>query len=131
MSDLARIAIEDRAHLRIAVLTGEVDASNADEVRTQLLAELPNAAHGLVADLRRLEYLDSSGIAVLFELAARLDRRGQRLALAVAADSLIRPTLELTGVGAVAFVGETAEEAAAGIEPPADRGLEPPASGSR
>jgi anti-anti-sigma factor len=119
MMEMARISIEDRAHLRLATVDGEVDASNAEDVKAQLLANLPNAAHGLLADLRGLEYLDSSGIAVLFELADRLDRRGQKLAIAVGPESLVRPTLELTGVSGIAFVGATVEEAEAGIKPAA------------
>jgi anti-anti-sigma factor len=115
MTDLARMTIEDRDHVRVATVAGEVDASNADDVKAQMLSDLPNGAHGLVADLRELEYLDSSGIAVLFEVADRLDRRGQKLAIALGPDSLIRPTLELTGVTAVAFVGSTSAEAEASL----------------
>jgi anti-anti-sigma factor len=117
MTELARIAIEDRDHMRVATLAGEVDASNAADVKAELLAGLPNGAHGLMADLRALEYLDSSGIAVLFEVADRLDRRGQVLAVVVGPDSLIRPTLELTGVAQVAAVSATLEEAEDRLRP--------------
>lgn len=112
MSDLARITIEDGEELRVAAVVGEVDASNADDVRSALVAELPNSALGLMADLRELTYLDSSGIAVLFELADRLTKRGQVLALVLEPGSMIRPTMELTGVGSVAVLSESREDAA-------------------
>ena len=115
MSELARVEVQDRDGLRVAAVTGEVDASNADEIRSALVAALPNAALGLMADLRKLTYLDSSGIAVLFEIAERLTKRGQVLALVLGSDSLIRPTMELTGVGSVAVLSETTDDAAARI----------------
>lgn len=111
MNDLARLTVEDRGDLRFAEIAGEVDASNAVDVKIALMADLPNASHGLVADMRRLDYLDSSGIAVLFELADRLARRGQKLAIVVSPEALVRPTLELTGVASVAELASTPEEA--------------------
>jgi anti-sigma B factor antagonist len=111
LNDLAKLTVEDRDELRVATIAGEIDASNAEDVKAALMADLPNAALGLIADLQNLGYLDSSGIAALFELAERLRQRGQAVAVVVSDGALIRPTIELTGLGSVALLAATGEEA--------------------
>jgi anti-sigma B factor antagonist len=80
----------------LARLKGEVDLSNAQSVKTRLLTAVPNTATSLVLDLSETEYLDSSGIQVLFELGHRLERRGQVLRVVVPEESIVREILVLT-----------------------------------
>jgi anti-anti-sigma factor len=82
----------------LAHLEGEVDLSNARSVKADLLAAVPNTASALVLDLSGTKYLDSSGIQLLFELAHRLESRGQKLKVVVPEDSIVRRTLVLTEV---------------------------------
>jgi anti-anti-sigma factor len=82
----------------VAQLIGEVDISNARSVRNRLVDATPNTATALVLDLSRTDYLDSSGMHLIFELAQRLRSRGQKFKLVVPDDSLIRPVLVLTDV---------------------------------
>jgi anti-sigma B factor antagonist len=86
----------------LASMRGEVDLSNAPSVRQRLLAAIPNAAAALVLDLSGTDYLDSSGLALIFELSERLAARGQRIALVVPEGSVIKRVLVLTGVEHVA-----------------------------
>jgi anti-anti-sigma factor len=71
---------------------GEVDLATADEVEQPLVELLEEGFHHVVVDLRRVTFLDSSGIRVLVtghrraqELGARLSVKlggaGSRLAL--------------------------------------------------
>jgi anti-anti-sigma factor len=89
---------ELRAEILYASLSGEVDMSNADELREALLAAMPNGAHGLVLDLSAIGYLDSAGIHLIFRLRDSLARRGQRMRIVIPDDSPINDTLRLAGV---------------------------------
>jgi anti-anti-sigma factor len=86
----------------LARLRGEVDLSNAPSVRERLLGAIPNRATALVLDLSQTDYLDSSGVGLIFELADRLGSRGQKLELVVPDEAVIRRVLELTDVEQVA-----------------------------
>jgi anti-anti-sigma factor len=95
--DLAHVDIQDHDGVPVAAISGEVDISNVDEVRAQLIA-LPNFAPGLVVDLRRVDYLDSTGVSLLHDLAGRLRERSQRLIVVCPPGSPPRRVLELTGL---------------------------------
>jgi anti-sigma B factor antagonist/stage II sporulation protein AA (anti-sigma F factor antagonist) len=75
---------------------GEVDLSNSDTLRAEVLEVVPHHGHGMVLDLTETTYLDSSGVRLLFELAERLQARRQRLVLVVSEAALIRRVVVLT-----------------------------------
>lgn len=102
MSTSAEIAFERSEHAVVARLVGEVDMSNADYVRDEITAAVPNDAHALVIDLSATSYLDSAAIELLFELSRRLGRRRQQLRLVVPEGSPLTRLLSLTDVGSVA-----------------------------
>lgn len=95
----------------VAEVKGEIDISNAQSVRQRLLDAVPNTAGALVLDLSEVGYLDSSGVRLIFELAARLRHRGQDLELVVPDDSLIRRVLLLTEVQQVVPMSTSVEAA--------------------
>jgi anti-anti-sigma factor len=78
---------------------GEIDASNAWWVQERLRAPVTNRCEGLAVDLTGTTYLDSAGIAMLFELAAELHRHQQQMRIVVLAGSPIARMVELTGLG--------------------------------
>ena len=100
---LADVQIDVRDRVVIASVDGEIDMSNADEVRNALESRITNDALGLVIDLTEIRYVDSVGIQVLYELRQRLSTRGQKLALAVPPGSVAEKTLRL--VNAVEYLG--------------------------
>jgi len=93
---LADVTVEQHEPGPVVRVRGEVDLSNADVVRADILNALPQAAAGLVLDLTETTYLDSSGVRLLFELAERLQARRQRLALVVTEAALVRRVIVLT-----------------------------------
>jgi anti-anti-sigma factor len=111
LTTLARIDLERRGGSVIAHLSGEVDMTNAAQVREDLLNAVPNEAHGLVVDLGGCSYLDSAAIEVVFDLSRRLQRRRQELALVVPDSSPLVRVLMLTDVGSVAPVHSTLDSA--------------------
>jgi anti-anti-sigma factor len=93
----AHVAIQDHDGVPVAAISGEVDIANVDDIARQLIA-LPNFAPGLVVDLRRVDYMDSTGISLLHDLAGRLRERSQQLIVVSPPGSPPRRVLELTGL---------------------------------
>jgi anti-anti-sigma factor len=98
MAPLEELAFEPLDDVLLAQVKGEVDLSNAQSVRERLLDAVPNTASALVLDLSETEYLDSSGVRLIFELAQRLASRGQKLELVIPDNSMVKRVLVLTEV---------------------------------
>ena len=113
MSDLARLEFTVRDDVVIARLSGEVDLSNASEVGDEMTGAVPNSALGLVLDLTATEYLDSSGVHLVFELAERLHRRQQQLRVVVPAGAPIRRVLRIVELDDTVPVVGSVDEAVA------------------
>jgi anti-anti-sigma factor len=86
----------------IAALPEEIDLANARGIASMVSAAVPNEAVGVVLDLSGTNYLDSSGVHLVFDLADRLQARQQTLVLAVPLTSNVRRVLELVDVSVVA-----------------------------
>jgi anti-sigma B factor antagonist len=95
----------------VARLSGEIDLSNAGDLRAAIGRELTNQPLGLVLDLRAVDYLDSAGIQVVYDLRERLRERGQRLALVVGNDSPIAETLRIVDLPNVVAIAGTVDDA--------------------
>jgi anti-anti-sigma factor len=108
---IAGFDVSERDGVAVATLEGEIDGSNAAELRLALSERLPSASSGLVLDLSEVTYLDSSGIHLLFDLGRRLAARRQALRLVVPPDAPMRRVLELCAVGSVAPMDEALEAA--------------------
>ena len=98
MPSLEELTFESHGDVVVARVEGEVDLSNADSVKERLLEAVPNSASALVLDLSETEYLDSSGIRLIFQLEARLSSRGQKLDIVIPEGSKVRRVLLLTEV---------------------------------
>ena len=84
--------------MAVVRVSGEIDASNARWLEDRLRAPLTNQLDGLVVDLTATTYLDSAGIALLFDLATELRQHQQQLRLVVAEESPIARMVRLTGL---------------------------------
>lgn len=65
----------------ICRLAGDLDFRAVGSTRTTLLEALERAPDGLAVDLSAVEFIDSSGLAVLYEVSRLVDRRGGRIRL--------------------------------------------------
>ena len=92
------VIVERRGEEPVIKILGEIDISNAAQVEKALDDSFDNARERHVVDLSDTTYFDSSGIRVLFSLAARLRSRRQELHIIVPEDGLTRRVLELTGL---------------------------------
>ena len=90
---LALLSLESQGDIELARVAGEVDASNVDDLSQRLLEAVPNRARALVLDLSETSYIDSSGISLIFDAAARLRNRRQQLRLVVTPRSFVGEVL--------------------------------------
>jgi anti-sigma B factor antagonist len=93
MPDLARLSFETEGNVELAHVAGEVDASNVEDLTQQLLEAVSNNARALVLDLTQTSYIDSSGISLIFDAAARMKNRRQQLRLVVPPKSFVSEVL--------------------------------------
>jgi anti-sigma B factor antagonist len=98
MPELARLTFETGGNLELAHVAGEVDASNVDDLTDQLLDAVSNNSRALVLDLTGTSYIDSSGISLIFDAAARMKNRRQQLRLVVASKSFVGEVLEAVSI---------------------------------
>ena len=96
--DLATVRIRRRGEVVLATVDGELDVSNTGGLLDELTGAVENSTRGLVLDLSGLEFLDSSGVHMLYDLAERLSNRQQGFAVVVPPGSPPRRTVELSGV---------------------------------
>jgi anti-anti-sigma factor len=115
MTDLANLFIWQRDNVVVAGVTGEIDVSNAAELERAVSAEIVRETAGLVMDLGGLEFMDSSGVHMLFHLARRLEGRGLGFALVLPPESIPRRVLELSGPHPRRWIHPTEEAAIAAV----------------
>jgi len=114
---LAEVHTELERGIGVARISGEIDASNQDEIRSQLLGFVHNADWGLVLDLSTLRYLDSAGIEMILHLAKRLDSRQQRLRVVAPPESFVADVLEAVRLREIVPVDEDVAAAVGELEP--------------
>lgn len=99
----------------VARVRGEIDLSNASEFAEELGEAVDLSGPGLIVDISSVLYIDSAGIRALFEVVRRLELRGQKAAVVVAATSPVRTLIEVTNLDQAIPVCETAEDCAAAL----------------
>ena len=82
----------------LVTVSGEVDVSNASELRDAIETKLPEVTGELVVDLAEVPYIDSTGIGVLVGAAHRASEAGHALVVARPQRNVAR-VLGLLGVG--------------------------------
>jgi len=93
MPELARLSLETDGDVELAHLAGEIDASNVADLTKRLLDAVSNKSRALVLDLTQTSYIDSSGISLIFDAAARMKNRRQQLRLVVSPKSFVSEVL--------------------------------------
>lgn len=85
---------DEAARFRIT-LEGELDLSNAPTVEAALVEAIESEKNVLV-DLGRLEFLDSTGVALIIRTLGRAD--AERFSFLPSQSSAVRRLLEMTGL---------------------------------
>ena len=106
MTELARVEASTVNGRRVVHVRGEIDLSNAAQVR-DAVGDALGADAVVVVDLSEVGYLDSAGIAMIFRLAERLTYNRQELRLVIPPDSPIRSAVRLTKLDRVIRVEDS------------------------
>jgi anti-sigma B factor antagonist len=97
-AQLAQLELRRNGPVVVASIAGEIDMSNATDLRGAAMAALTIESAVLVLDLANVTYLDSAAIHMIYELRERLAGRGLTLALAMPPEAPTLTALRLTGV---------------------------------
>lgn len=114
-----RVTTEHESDARVCVVRvhGDIDASTAPELETELQTAVHRGCINVVVDLAHVTYVDSSALGVIVMLNRLLEPKGGRLVLAGATRNVTR-ILEISGlVGAAPTVSAApdADDALAGL----------------
>jgi anti-anti-sigma factor len=78
--ELIGVEIEERDDdIVVARLSGELDISVAERTGKRIAEGVPSSARGVVVDTSGLEFMDSSGVSMLFSLARQVGSHRQEL----------------------------------------------------
>jgi anti-anti-sigma factor len=113
--DLVQLEIEERGEVVVAHVTGELDLAGAPATGETIAEAIPTSARALVVDFSGLEFIDSSGIAMLFNLARRLNGRRQELRVVAVDGKPVARVLEIVEFDRAAPIHETLDEALASV----------------
>jgi anti-anti-sigma factor len=111
MNELATLRVEQTEPIVVLRVVGEIDVSNVRDLEQQILDSVGNSAFGLVLDLSRVTYLDSSSVQMLGDLARRVGWREQRLAIAAPTGSRVDRVLAMAGSDVLLAVEPTVDAA--------------------
>jgi anti-sigma B factor antagonist len=95
---MAEVRFERDDETVVAMLTGEVDMSNATSVRQQIAESVTPDDDAVIVDLSELSFIDSAGLHSLIEFGTVLDERRQKLLLCLPPGSTIRRAIEIIGL---------------------------------
>jgi len=96
----------------VVEVRGEVDVYTAATLRERLLAVIEGGATSVVVDLRRVDFLDSTGLGVLVGALKRLRLAGGQLALVCDSEKLLK-VFRITALDRVFTLHDSVEAATA------------------
>ena len=119
MEDLVGVEIEQRDDdVVVARLTGELDISVAERTGKRIAEAVPSSARGLVVDMSGLEFMDSSGVSMLFSLARQVGSHRQQLRVVAPPGRPVSRVLQIVEFDRAAPVDADVDSAVAEIATP-------------
>lgn len=124
MDDLISVDIEERDDVVVVRLAGELDISVAVLTGRRITEAVPTSARGVVVDMTGLEFMDSSGVSMLFALARQVGSHRQQLRVVAPLGKPVARVLEIVEFDRAAPVHTALEQAVEEIATP--RRSQPP-----
>ena len=122
--NLIGVEIQERGDVVVAVLTGELDIAVAEQTGRKIGASVPSSARGVVVDMTELEFMDSSGVSMLFGLARLVGSHRQELRVVAPPGRPVARVLQIVEFERAAPVHADVDSAVAAIATP--RTSQPP-----
>jgi anti-anti-sigma factor len=105
MDELIGVEIVQRDDdIVVARLTGELDISVAGQTGKKIADSVGSSARGVVVDTTELEFMDSSGVSMLFNLARQVGSHRQELRVVAPPGGPVARVLEIVEFGRAAPV---------------------------
>jgi anti-sigma B factor antagonist len=95
---LLTILCEAHATAYLVTVGGEMDGSNARDLEDELIRLGKDGRSEIKLDLSRLEFIDSTGLAVIFRADRRMERDGKSLTLVGPQEQQVGRAIELSGL---------------------------------
>jgi anti-anti-sigma factor len=111
MEELIGVEIEDQGDVVVARLSGELDISVAEATGRRIADSVPSSARGVVVDMSGLEFMDSSGVSMLFTLARQVGSHRQELRVVAPHGRPVARVLEIVEFGRAAPVHQDLDSA--------------------
>jgi anti-anti-sigma factor len=111
MRELASLSLGRSHGIVLAEVSGEIDMSNAEDLRDQIAQWATNEDRAVIVDLTNVTYADSAGMNLLFVLARRLKDHGQIFGAIVPWDSQPRRAFDVVGMSDQISMFETLADA--------------------
>jgi anti-anti-sigma factor len=111
VTEVVELEIEDRGDVVVARVSGELDIARAPGMGERIHESVPTSARALVVDFSELDFIDSSGVAMLFGLARRLGSRRQQVRVVARSGRAVARVLQIVEFDRAAQVHETLEAA--------------------
>jgi len=120
MEDLVQMEIEERDgdDVVVARLTGELDIAGAESTGRRIAEAVPSSARGVVVDMTELDFIDSSGISMLFKIARRVGSHRQQLRVVAPDGRPVARVLEIVEFDRAAPVDRDVDSAVAQLATP-------------
>lgn len=111
MRELASVSLGRSDGIVLAEVSGEIDLSNAEDLRDEIAQWASNEDRGAIVDLTSVTYADSAGMNLLFVLARQLKDHGQIFGAVVPSESQPRRAFDVVGMADQIPMFETLAEA--------------------
>jgi anti-anti-sigma factor len=111
MNDPGRADLIRNGRVMVARMPVEVEITQAPVLRGQLMQAVENRDLGLVIDLTATQYLDSSGVNMLFELGEVLAARQLQMAVVMPQGGLVERVVAIVDLGSAVPIRRDVESA--------------------
>ncbi len=109
MQSVFRVEVRSEGRAAIIAVSGELDLASSPSLEVELERVSDADLELLVLDLRRLEFMDSTGLSVILKAHQRLADEGRALYV-VRGSQQVQRLLDVTGVAERIQLADTPEE---------------------
>jgi anti-sigma B factor antagonist len=104
-----RVEVRSEGAASVLTLSGELDLASSPTLEQELDRALEAGTNQLIVDLRKLEFMDSTGLSVLVNAHQRVEQAGMQFGV-VKGSAQVQRLLSLTGVADRITVANSPEE---------------------
>ncbi len=109
-----KINVKENKEIQVVEVSGEIDFYSSRELRQKFQELLDKKCSKLLVDLKKVTYVDSSGLATFVEALQRVNRMGGKLVLAGLSAS-VRGVFEIAKLDSIFILADSEEGAVAAL----------------